>query len=206
MNSWNNISGRPGISLYHDEFYNYMPSPDFIYSAFIFTQALADQEDITHIGIYVEENGGYLQLVDAEASNAVKKDFNEVLACGVPLDDVPAITTYKKKKEAHLRIKTDRGNEVARVEPLEIEGVEYYFVFYHESDKAVEGQASFIRNGIYWALGMAALAIIIGLTILRRMITLSTFRYVPATRLVRFTITYVPWRHVSSTIPITSHA
>ena len=159
------------ISLYHDEFYNYMPSPDFIYSAFIFTQALADQEDITHIGIYVEENGGYLQLVDAEASNAVKKDFNEVLACGVPLDDVPAITTYKKKKEAHLRIKTDRGNEVARVEPLEIEGVEYYFVFYHESDKAVEGQASFIRNGIYWALGMAALAIIIGLTILRRMIT-----------------------------------
>ena len=65
------------ISLYHDEFYNYMPSPDFIYSAFIFTQALADQEDITHIGIYVEENGGYLQLVDAEASNAKGERYGQ---------------------------------------------------------------------------------------------------------------------------------
>ena len=159
------------ISLYHDDYYSYMESIDYIFNAFIYLQTLADLEDITHIGVYIEEGDGYLQLMDVESSNTMEKDFNEVLVCGVPLDDVPAITSYNKSKDEHLKIKTARGHEIARVEPLEIDGIEYYFVFYHEADKAVEGQASFIRNGVFFAFGMAALAIIIGFIILRRMVT-----------------------------------
>ena len=136
--------------------------------------SIANQTGISNIRVYVKDNDGYMKLTEGDSAAEGNTFFQNVLTFGKHYDSVALFddyTVYKGKSgREYVQANTDKGPVLAKIIPVEYDGIEYIFVYDYNISSIDDGQRKFIIYNLILIIIMIIIAVVISLIIMGKIV------------------------------------